>query len=307
MEKPLENQLVHQSNLRELQSRGYQIINEIGNGTYSRVFKAEQIRAKSQKDCYKIESKEKETDNFSLARFVAIKFINHKTAPDQFKIKFLPREIDVVRSITHKNIVEAKEILCSPDNATYIITEYCPKGDLLNYICLRGALPESQTRSYFQNIISALEYLHGIDVVHRDIKCENLLVYNDAKSINHPTVLKLTDFGFSREIFDNQMSSTFCGSPAYVAPEIIKGKPYDPRITDLWSCAVVLYIMSFSSMPFDDSNLTDLLLQQSGKLRRVGKVSDGLYEFLEELLKFEIKDRLTLKTLKSSDWYMAID
>merc|ERR1712150_75103 len=243
-------------------------------------------------------------------KYVAIKLINHRRSAEHFCQKFLPREIDVVRSITHKSIVETIEILMSPDSATYIITEYCMRGDLLNYICLRGALPEKQSKSYFYDLISAMEYLHDIDVVHRDIKCENLLVhskYNDNNN-NNPnncsTRLKLADFGFAREIFENQLSTTFCGSPAYVAPEIISGEAYNPRLTDIWSCGVVLYIMVNASMPFDDENLNELLKQQMDSLKKTDNViSDDLYFFMTGLLTVNVRNRLNLKTIRNAVWY----
>ena len=289
------------SNIRELKARGYYIHNEIGHGTYSNVFKAEK---------FDLKNKNSETNNNTTkTKYVAIKLINHRRSAEHFCQKFLPREIDVVRSITHKNIVETIEILMSPDSATYIITEYCMRGDLLNYICLRGALSETQSKSYFYDLISAVEYLHDIDVVHRDIKCENLLVHsnfnnNDNNPNNCSTMLKLADFGFSREIFENQLSTTFCGSPAYVAPEIIHGKPYNPRLTDIWSCGVVLYIMVNASMPFDDENLNDLLKQQTKSLKRTNHdISDDLYFFIEGLLTVNVRNRLNLKTIKNAVWY----
>jgi len=338
---------INAKHIKELQSRGYCIINEIGNGTYSRVFKAEKREddhtntrtengrnektrnSKGNSKAFEInaqtstetnteidtetraddrENNEREAADVSIKKsrsIVAIKMISHRQSAEKFTTKFLEREVDVVRSITHRNIVETKEILCSPDNATYIITEYCPRGDLLNYICLRGALPEKLSKSYFYDLIFAIDYLHGIDVVHRDIKCENLLVHTDpSDKTGKTTILKIADFGFSREIFDNQVSTTFCGSPAYASPEIIQGKAYNPRFTDVWSCGVVLYIMVNASMPFEDGNLNELLLQQNSPLRRVSdSINEDLQLFMQGLLTVDPRKRLTLETMKQVKWF----
>lgn len=345
---------INAKHIKELQSRGYCIINEIGNGSYSRVFKAEKFddntnttnteneqHERNSKGNYESpeintqtktkkhignrdteidtetdvannrENNEREAADVSIKKtdinrsIVAIKLISHRQSAANFTTKFLRREVDVVRSISHRNIVETKEILCSPDNATYIITEYSVRGDLLNYICLRGALSEKLSKSYFSDMISAIEYLHGIDVAHRDIKCENLLVHTDpTDKTGKTTILKIADFGFSREIFDNQVSTTFCGSPAYAAPEIIQGKAYNPRLTDVWSCGVVLYIMVNASMPFDDGNLNELLLQQNSPLRRVDVgINEDLHLFMQGLMTVDPKKRSTLDTMKHAKWF----
>jgi len=119
-----------------------------------------------------------------------------------------------------------------------------------------------------------LKYLHDLDIAHRDLKCENVLL---TTSYN----VKLADFGFARYFGDNnKKSETFCGSVSYAPPEIIRGSPYDPRLADLWSIAVILFVMVNKGMPFDDSVLKKMYecqLTRNWKFR--SKVRHFLLDF----------------------------
>lgn len=127
-----------------------------------------------------------------------------------------------------------------------------------------------------------MQYLHELEIAHRDIKCENVLLTENLNA-------KLTDFGFSRYVIDSRgkkiLSDTFCGSLMYVAPEILRGSPYNPKIADVWSLGVILYIMLNKAMPFDETNLKrlyELQMNHRWKFRR--KVIDSLSEQVKKLV-----------------------
>lgn len=130
-----------------------------------------------------------------------------------------------------------------------MIMELGVQGDLLEFIKFRGALPEDFTRKLFKQLSVAIKFPHALDVVHRDLKCENLLLDQDFN-------LQVSDFGFARRIKyeDGQMilSKTFCGSAAYASPEVLQGVPYNPKVYDVWS-------MGGHSIPYDDSNIKKML------------------------------------------------
>uniref|UniRef100_A0A3Q1H9H6 non-specific serine/threonine protein kinase n=1 Tax=Acanthochromis polyacanthus TaxID=80966 RepID=A0A3Q1H9H6_9TELE len=132
--------------------------------------------------------------------------------------------------------------------------ELCKNGDLSNYISVQGALEESSSCRLFKQLCTALRYLHNMDVAHRDLKCENLL-------LDMHNNIKVCDFG---SYVDGQMvlSETYCGTAAYAAPEILKRLPYNPKVSDVWSMGVVLYMMLYASLPFNDSNITRMVKEQ---------------------------------------------
>ncbi|XP_071446329.1 testis-specific serine/threonine-protein kinase 1-like [Hetaerina americana] len=141
----------------------------------------------------------------------------------------------------------------------FIFMDVYEKGDLLEHIRSKGPFPESRAKNYFRQLVSALQYLHGMDVSHRDLKCENVLLASKDS-------IKITDFGFARMCRDGHgnriLSDTFCGSTAYAAPEIIQGMSYNPKMYDVWSLGCILYIMLAASMPFDDTNVKKMLIAQ---------------------------------------------
>lgn len=136
--------------------------------------------------------------------------------------------------------------------------EYAPYGSLFDLMEVRHVFNESEAFSYFHQLASALLFCHSKRVAHRDIKLENLLLMKR----NH---LKLGDFGFAR-YFDDQtsLSSTYCGSNAYLCPEILHHRPYNPLSADIWASGVVLFAMVFGDLPFDDS----------GSMRKLIKVNE---------------------------------
>lgn len=248
---------------RLLRDRGYIIQNTLGEGAYSKVKSAYSTR---------------------LGRDVAIKCINQIAAPKDFVEKFLPRELQTLPLLRHDNIVRVYEILEASDGYIYIVMESATNGDMLKYVQRKGALTEPEIKKYFWQLCQAVRYCHAKNICHRDLKCENLLLDKNNK-------LLLTDFGFSKTITydpsgNASLSSTFCGSAAYAAPEIIQGRPYDPRMHDVWSMGVILYIMTCGHMPFDDSNVRKMLkVQLRNQIQFPPRINETISDRLKSLIR----------------------
>lgn len=273
---------------RRLRERGYKIMSTLGEGAYSKVKLAFSTR---------------------LGNDVAIKCINKQVAPKDFVEKFLPRELQALPHLRHENIVKIYEILEASDGFVYIVMEAARNGDMLRYVQRRGALPEEEIKRYFWQLVQAIKYCHSMNICHRDLKCENLLLDKENK-------LLLTDFGFSKSMIFNSgnvvLSSTFCGSAAYAAPEIIRGHPYDPRMHDIWSMGVILYIMACGHMPFDDSNVRKMLkVQLKNQIRFPPRVADILSDELKHLIKRmiqpDISKRANMEEVLSHPFFASLN
>lgn len=224
-----------------LKSRGYRLLEKLGQGSYAKVYLGEfQIQ---------VDEKFPSSTNSSVIK-LACKVIDIKKAPPEFVRKFLPRELDILLKLKHPHVIHTHSLF-KRKNKYYIFMRYAENGDLLAFILKNGAVGENQARIWARQIGLGLQYLHALEIGHRDLKCENILVTTNYN-------VKIADFGFARFLLDEKLelvkSKTFCGSLQYAAPEIIKGVPYNPKISDVWAYGVVLFTMLNKSMPFDDDN-----------------------------------------------------
>nr|GLL37600.1 CBL-interacting serine/threonine-protein kinase 6-like [Ipomoea trifida] len=161
----------------------------------------------------------------------------------------IKREISVMSMVKHPNIVELYEVMASKTKI-YFAMELVRGGELFAKIS-KGRLREESARNYFHHLISAVDFCHSRGVYHRDLKPENLLLDDDGN-------LKVTDFGlsaFSDHLRHDGLLHTTCGTPAYVAPEVIGKKGYDGAKADIWSCGVILYVLLAGFLPFQDDNV----------------------------------------------------
>lgn len=273
-----------------LSKKGYKLGKVIGEGSYCKVRLSSKV-----------------LDGGEHVK-IACKIINRKKASHDFVTKFLPRELDIIRHIDHPNIVKFYDIIDIND-CVYIFMEYCDRGDLLEHIRSKGALKEPKGRHYFRQLVSAVKYLHALDITHRDLKCENVLLVSDRS-------VKLTDFGFCRRCRDDLgkrvLSKTFCGSAAYAAPEILQGQPYNPKMYDVWSLGCILYIMVTATMPFDDSNIKKMLrYQQERRLGFNGKnpepLTTGVKRLIRHMLEPDITRRATMDQVAADPWIYEND
>ncbi|XP_066546044.1 testis-specific serine/threonine-protein kinase 1-like [Amia ocellicauda] len=230
-----------------LEKHGYTLGSTLGEGSYAKVKLAYSARLKTN---------------------VAVKVVNRNKAPEDFLKRFLPRELEILLVLDHPNIVKTFDIIHTCFARVYVVMELGVQGDLLQWLKHHGALAEDFSRKLFHQLSLAIKYLHDLDIVHRDLKCENLLLDQDLN-------LKVTDFGFSKRCTYEEgtirLSNTFCGSAVYAAPEVLRAIPYNPKASDVWSMGVVLYVMVLGSMPYDDSNIKKMVKMQRAHRMRFPK------------------------------------
>lgn len=199
------------------------------------------------------------------------------------------REISLMRFFDHPNVINLLDILESPRHL-YIGIEYASNGDLNNYIFRRSCIDENEVLHYFRQIIYGLEYLHSLGICHRDLKLENILV-------DENYCLKIADFGFAKFSKDS-ITSTPCGSPHYVAPEIINGKCYDSIKADIWSCGVIFYAMLTGRLPFDDRSDRQILQKVKRGQYLMPNVSDACKDLLSKMLNYDPLQRIAINMIK---------
>ncbi|KTF81045.1 hypothetical protein cypCar_00028926 [Cyprinus carpio] len=167
-------------------------------------------------------------------------------------------------------------------------------GEVFDYLVSHGRMKEKDARAKFRQIVSAVHYCHQKNIVHRDLKAENLLLDADSN-------IKIADFGFSNEFKLGSKLDTFCGSPPYAAPELFQGKKYDGPEVDIWSLGVILYTLVSGSLPFDGQNLKELRERVlRGKYRVPFYMSTDCESILRRFLVLNPTKRCTLEVRRSN-------
>lgn len=226
----------------------------------------------------------------------AIKILSKAFLLDTQSVERFTREVTLISKIKHQNIVEFVEML-SDDNLIYLVMEYCSRGDLFKFMNEHSPLNETSARVIFQQIISGIDFLHTLGIVHRDIKPENILI-DEALNV------KICDFGFSRETVDNMLLNTRCGSPIYISPEILAGRQYDGKMSDMWALGVLLYVLTVGNIPWENiNNETQLFYQiQTARYHIPETLSPGLQNIINGLMQPQPTLRFTCKEAMNHPW-----
>uniref|UniRef100_A0A3Q3R6J2 non-specific serine/threonine protein kinase n=1 Tax=Monopterus albus TaxID=43700 RepID=A0A3Q3R6J2_MONAL len=179
---------------------------------------------------------------------VAVKCISKKNLAKSQSL--LSKEIKILKELQHENIVRLLDYQVTSD-LLFLCLQYCNGGDLAEYLHSKGTLSEDTIRVFLQQIAQAMKVLRGKDILHRDLKPQNILLCHPegcrSSSIN--TCIKIADFGFARHLQANTMAATLCGSPMYMAPEVIMSQNYDAK-ADLWSIGTIAYQCLTGKAPF---------------------------------------------------------
>lgn len=159
-----------------LSSRGYRILKKLGEGSYAKVYLAE----------FTAENQDRKSQ-------LACKIVDTSKAPKDFVRKFLPRELDILVKLNHPHIIHIHSIF-QRKNKYFIFMRFAENGDLLEFVLKKGSISEAQARVWMRQLALAVQYLHDMEIAHRDLKCENALITNNYN-------VKLADFGFARYHF----------------------------------------------------------------------------------------------------------
>ncbi|XP_019191387.1 PREDICTED: CBL-interacting serine/threonine-protein kinase 23 isoform X6 [Ipomoea nil] len=256
----------------------YELGNTLGEGSFAKV---------------------KYATNLDSGESVAIKIIDRDRILRHKMVEGIKREISTMKLIKHPNVLRIFEVLASKTKI-YIVLEYANGGELFDKIARHGRLKEDEARGYFQQLINAVDYCHSRGVYHRDLKPENLLLDSFG-------ILKVSDFGLSalpKQVREDGLLHTACGTPNYVAPEVLADKGYNGTSADVWSCGVILFVLMAGYLPFDEPNLTVLY-------RRIQKASFAFPSWFSSSSKKLIKrildpnpvTRITIPEILKNDWF----
>ena len=219
---------------------------------------------------------------------VAIKTLRKKQY-ESVKMEFPPREITVLKSLDHPYINKLYDTIVLEDRI-HLILEFV-EGKELCEIVESTSLPENVCRKIFTQVCIAVEYMHSNQIVHRDIKLENII-------IDKTGTTKLIDMGFGNFIMGkDHLLRTFCGSPDYAAPELFLGKPYRGPPADMWSLGVLLYALLSSLLPFKDSQCVMSCIYKFPL-----SMPSGAKDLIQKLLVTNPEERLTISQVLHHPW-----
>ena len=234
---------------------------------------------------------------------VAIKIMDkQQILSDELNKERVLNEISILKIVRHNNIIKLYEVMETPQKI-YLVMEYCDGGELFDYIVSKQHLSEKQACVFFQEIIDALTYLHSQNIVHRDVKPENILLESFGKTMT----CKLIDFGISRTYTLDKLISTPCGTASYAPPEMHRGEEYYGLLSDVWSAGVLLYAMVFGYLPFceedEDTNIDNII---KGNYEIPEEASPLLRDFLSHILDIDPLTRYDLDQIKNHPWYKIV-
>ncbi|XP_060216136.1 CBL-interacting serine/threonine-protein kinase 3-like isoform X1 [Lycium barbarum] len=230
---------------------------------------------------------------------VAIKILDKDKVLKHKMAEQIKREIATMKLIRHPHVVQLYEVLASKTKI-FIVLEFVTGGELFDKIVNHGRMQEKEARKYFHQLINAVDYCHSRGVYHRDLKPENLLLHASGH-------LKVSDFGLSalsQQVRDDGLLHTTCGTPNYVAPEVLNDHGYDGTTADLWSCGVILFVLLAGYLPFDDSNLMNLYKKiSSAEFSCPPWMSFGAMKLITRILDPNPMTRITVAEILEDEWF----
>lgn len=237
----------------------------------------------------------------------AIKILDKDRIVKQNMGSQIKREISIMKLFSHPNIVQLKEVLASKTKL-YLVLEIVTGGELFDEIVSESRFSEAKARFYIKQLLDGVEYCHNKGVCHRDLKPENLLLDGEKR-------LKISDFGLST-LYTSSSSSeslssrknllhTTCGTPSYVAPEVLEDEGYDGKSADIWSIGVILYVLCAGYLPFDEKTLPVLFEKiQTANYSVPLHFSQSLRNLLSTILVTDPKSRSSIEQIRNHPWIL---
>jgi len=261
----------------------YDLKQELGRGAFSIVYLAAQKASGQQ---------------------FAVKVINKKDLGKDYE-KNLKMEVDILKKVNHPNIIALKELFDTPDKL-YLIMELVTGGELFDKIVEKGSYTEHEAAQLVRKIVSAVEYLHNLGIVHRDLKPENLLL----KRADNDLEIAIADFGLSKIVGQQMMMQTACGTPSYVAPEVLNASGYGKEV-DMWSIGVITYILLCGFPPFYGDTVPEIFEQIMEANfdypeEYWGSVSKEAKDFINKLLVVDSDKRLSAGDALKHPWLASV-
>ncbi|KAF4002058.1 Protein kinase domain family protein [Saccharomyces cerevisiae] len=223
------------------------------------------------------------------------------------------RELEVLQKLNHPRIVRLKGFY-EDTESYYMVMEFVSGGDLMDFVAAHGAVGEDAGREISRQILTAIKYIHSMGISHRDLKPDNILIEQD-----DPVLVKITDFGLAKVQGNGSFMKTFCGTLAYVAPEVIRGKDtsvspdeYEERneyssLVDMWSMGCLVYVILTGHLPFSGSTQDQLYKQigrgsyHEGPLKDF-RISEEARDFIDSLLQVDPNNRSTAAKALNHPW-----
>lgn len=254
----------------------YEVGRTIGEGTFAKV---------------------KFARNTETGENVAIKVLAKSTILKHRMVEQIKREISIMKIVRHPCIVRLHEVLAS-QTKIYIIQEFVTGGELFDKIVHLGRLSEDEARRYFQQLIDAIAHCHSKGVYHRDLKPENLL-------LDFQENLKISDFGLSALPQQGvELLYTTCGTPNYVAPEVLSNRGYDGAAADVWSCGIILYVLMAGYLPFEETDLPTLYTKiKAAEFSCPFWFSPGATSLIQKIIDPNPQTRIKIDGIKRDPWF----
>ena len=233
-------------------------------------------------------------------KYFGVKIIQDSNLQTQNDFERLQKEINISSLLIHKNLNSLIDVFYQDQNF-FLIFEYSSGGNLLEYICEKRIISEEIAFIIFRQILDGIYYLHQNNIVHRDIKLENIL-------IDIFPNIKLTDFGFS-EYFDGEnLLNTFCGTLAYISPECLLHKKFNGFQSDIWSLGVLLYVLVTGSYPWSVKKISITKYQILNGLYEIpSNISSSLNNLISKLLKINPIERISIPEIYNHEWFRKFE
>lgn len=257
----------------------FSVLEELGSGSFGKVYKALKIDTR---------------------QIYAVKCLNKHFLIKNKQLQYAISECKIMKSLSHPFILKIHYAFQTPKNL-YMVLDYCPNGDLLAHLQETVRLTENVCKFYCAEILLAIEYLHSLDIVYRDLKPENIL-------LDHFGHVKMADFGLAKENVNSMnLAMSFCGSPAYLSPELVNKEGAD-KSADVYAFGALIYELLTGLPPFFSENIKELFHNiRSSQLTFPAVVRPEAKDLIKKVMQRDASKRPTISQVKHHPFFRDID